>query len=219
MISGYYAPNLYYLGGYAQRKAPMRISHVTLVTTLLALAPISAYALPTMFQHADTMSVSLDIPAAQGKVKFGKADNGNTSIDLMVKVPGGAPEAATPRGHLRGVGESGPGFAGAESRRPHGGRSLSAFISCWPPPRADLHRVGQLDQERDFKGPRRRQGVMVSSTTQGDPVAEVLKENLWPRSLKITIFVLAMAQKNCSCFLNCYPGGASINGYLCMFYP
>jgi hypothetical protein len=81
----YYAPNLYYLGGYAQRKAPMRISHVTLVTTLLALAPISAYALPTMFQHADTMSVSLDIPAAQGKVKFGKADNGNTSIDLMVK--------------------------------------------------------------------------------------------------------------------------------------
>jgi hypothetical protein len=55
------------------------------VTAILALAPISAYALPTMFQHADNMSVSPDIPAAQGKVKFAKADNGNTSIDLIVK--------------------------------------------------------------------------------------------------------------------------------------
>jgi hypothetical protein len=55
------------------------------VTVILALSPIAAYALPTMFQHADTMTVSPDIPAAQGKVKFGKADNGNTSIDLMVK--------------------------------------------------------------------------------------------------------------------------------------
>jgi hypothetical protein len=55
------------------------------LTVILALSPIAAYALPTMFQHADTMNVSPDIPAAQGKVKFGKADNGNTSIYLMVK--------------------------------------------------------------------------------------------------------------------------------------
>ena len=80
-----YAPNLYYFGGYAQRKALMKISHVTLVTAVLALAPISAFALPTMFQHAHTMTVSPTVPAAQGKVKFGKADNGNTSIDLIVK--------------------------------------------------------------------------------------------------------------------------------------
>jgi len=63
----------------------MRTSHLTLLTVILALSPITAYALPTMFQHANTMNVSPDIPAASGKVKFGKANNGNTSIDLMVK--------------------------------------------------------------------------------------------------------------------------------------
>jgi hypothetical protein len=63
----------------------MKISRITLVTVILALAPISAYALPTMFQRAHSMSVSGDIPAAEGKVKFNHTDNGNTSIDLIVK--------------------------------------------------------------------------------------------------------------------------------------
>lgn len=63
----------------------MRFSRITLITAILALAPVSAYALPTMFQHANTMSVSPDIPAAQGTVKFGKSDNGNTTISMVVK--------------------------------------------------------------------------------------------------------------------------------------
>lgn len=63
----------------------MNISRITLMTALLALAPSAAYALPSLFQHANTMNVSPDIPAAQGKVKFGKTDNGNTTIDLVVK--------------------------------------------------------------------------------------------------------------------------------------
>ena len=63
----------------------MRTSHIALVTVLLALSPVVAYALPVMFQHANTMNVSPDVPAAQGKVKFGKTDNGNTAISLVVK--------------------------------------------------------------------------------------------------------------------------------------
>ena len=57
----------------------------TLVTALLALAPAAAFALPPMFQHANTMNVSPDIPAAKGQVKFSKSDNGNTTINLTVK--------------------------------------------------------------------------------------------------------------------------------------
>ncbi len=52
----------------------MRTSHITMVTVALALSPITAYALPSIFQHAVTMNVSPDIPAAQGKVKFDKTD-------------------------------------------------------------------------------------------------------------------------------------------------
>jgi hypothetical protein len=63
----------------------MKASHLALVTAILALSTSTDCTLPTMFQHADTMNVSPDIPAASGKVKFGKAGNGNTSIDLMVK--------------------------------------------------------------------------------------------------------------------------------------
>jgi len=63
----------------------MRTSHSTLATVILALSACTACTLPTMFQHASTMSVSPDVPAASGQVKFGKAGNGNTSIDLMVK--------------------------------------------------------------------------------------------------------------------------------------
>ena len=65
----------------------MRTPRITALMVLLALAPITAYSLtvPTIFQHADVMNVSPDLPAAQGMVKFAKTDNGNTSINLMVK--------------------------------------------------------------------------------------------------------------------------------------
>jgi hypothetical protein len=63
----------------------MRTSHITLVTAALALSPITAYALPGIFQHAVSMNVSPDIPAAQGKVKFDKTNDGNVSINLAVK--------------------------------------------------------------------------------------------------------------------------------------
>jgi hypothetical protein len=63
----------------------MRTSYITLVTAALALSPITAYALPGIFQHAVTMSVSPDTPAAQGKVKFDKTNDGNISINLEVK--------------------------------------------------------------------------------------------------------------------------------------
>ena len=63
----------------------MRTSHITLVTAALALSPITAYALPSIFQHAVTMNVSPDIPAAQGKVKFHKTDDGNVAVNLSVK--------------------------------------------------------------------------------------------------------------------------------------
>ena len=63
----------------------MKTSHITLAMALLALSPAAAYALPSIFLHANTMSVSPDIPAAEGKVKFGNGDNGNTTIYLSVK--------------------------------------------------------------------------------------------------------------------------------------
>jgi hypothetical protein len=63
----------------------MRTSHITLVTAALALSPITAYARPSIFQHAVTMMVSPDIPAAQGKVKFDKTDDGNVAVILSVK--------------------------------------------------------------------------------------------------------------------------------------
>ena len=63
----------------------MRTSHITLVTVALALSSITAYALPSIFQHAVTMNVSADIPAAQGKVKFDKTDDGNVAVNLSVK--------------------------------------------------------------------------------------------------------------------------------------
>jgi hypothetical protein len=63
----------------------MRTSHITLVTAALVLSPITAYARPSIFQHAVTMMVSPDIPAAQGKVKFDKTDDGNVAINLSVK--------------------------------------------------------------------------------------------------------------------------------------
>lgn len=63
----------------------MRFSHITLVTAALALSPITAYALPGIFQHAVTMTVSPDIPAAQAKVKFDKTNDGNISVNLAVK--------------------------------------------------------------------------------------------------------------------------------------
>jgi hypothetical protein len=63
----------------------MRTSKIALVTAALALAPMTAFALPSIFQHATTMSVSPDIPAAQGKVKFDKTNDGNVSINLSVK--------------------------------------------------------------------------------------------------------------------------------------
>jgi len=64
----------------------MKVPRMPLVMALLALSPNAAYALPipTLFQHATPMSVSPDMPAAQGTVKFGKADN-NISIYLVVK--------------------------------------------------------------------------------------------------------------------------------------
>jgi hypothetical protein len=65
----------------------MKVPRMILVMPLLVFAPIAAYALPvpTMFQHATPMSVSPDMPAAQGTVKFAKADNNNISIYLVVK--------------------------------------------------------------------------------------------------------------------------------------
>lgn len=63
----------------------MSISHITLVTVALALSPITAYAFPGLFNRAVTMNVSSDIPAAQGKVKFSKTDDGNVSVTLKVK--------------------------------------------------------------------------------------------------------------------------------------
>lgn len=63
----------------------MRSTRITLVALALALAPISAFALPDMFKHATAMNVSPDIPAAKGGVKFGRTDDGNVSIHLSVK--------------------------------------------------------------------------------------------------------------------------------------
>ena len=63
----------------------MNITRNNLVTVLLVLAPTAAFAVPSIFQHANVMSVSPDVPAAQGKVKFGKTDNGNTTIAIVVK--------------------------------------------------------------------------------------------------------------------------------------
>ena len=74
----------------------MRFSRITLVTAGLAFASGAAFALPPMFQHANVMTVSPDIPAAQAKVKFGKSDNGNTTIDLVVKYLA-EPEKLRPR--------------------------------------------------------------------------------------------------------------------------
>ena len=61
----------------------MRTSRIMLVTVALALAPAGAFA--GIFTHATVMNVSPDIPAAQGKVKFSKTDDGNIAIALSVK--------------------------------------------------------------------------------------------------------------------------------------
>jgi len=74
----------------------MRFSRITLMMAGLALASCAAFALPPMFQHANVMNVSPDIPAAQAKVKFGKSDNGNTTINLEVKYLA-EPEKLQPR--------------------------------------------------------------------------------------------------------------------------
>jgi len=63
----------------------MRTSRIALVTVALALSTVEAFALPGIFQHATTMNVSPDIPAAQGKVKFSKTNDGNIAIKLSVK--------------------------------------------------------------------------------------------------------------------------------------
>ncbi|MDR3671333.1 MAG: hypothetical protein P4L36_10825 [Holophaga sp.] len=65
----------------------MKIARMTVMTVLLALAPATGFAVPvpTLFQHASAMTVSPDMPAAQGTVKFAKTDNGNTSIYLVIK--------------------------------------------------------------------------------------------------------------------------------------
>ena len=63
----------------------MKMSRIALLTAGLALVSSACFALPPMFQHANVMNTSPDIPAAQAKVKFGKTDNGNTTIDLVVK--------------------------------------------------------------------------------------------------------------------------------------
>jgi len=63
----------------------MRNSRITLVTIALALSPVAAFALPGIFQHATAMNVSPDIPAAQGKAKFSKTNDGNIAINLSVK--------------------------------------------------------------------------------------------------------------------------------------
>jgi hypothetical protein len=63
----------------------MRTSRITLVTVALALSPIAAFAQTGIFQHATNMNVSPDIPAAQGKVKFSKTNDGNIAINLSVK--------------------------------------------------------------------------------------------------------------------------------------
>ncbi len=63
----------------------MRISHVAVMTALLALSPTIAFSRPMMFHRAIKMQVSPDVPAAQGKVKYDKSDNGNISIQLEVR--------------------------------------------------------------------------------------------------------------------------------------
>lgn len=63
----------------------MRTSYITLAAAALALSPITACAVPDIFQRAVTMNVSPDIPAAQGKAKFNKTNDGNVSINLSVK--------------------------------------------------------------------------------------------------------------------------------------
>jgi hypothetical protein len=79
------SPDFLDTSGDAQRRSMMRTSHITLVSAALALSPISAYALPSIFQHAVSMTVSPDVPAAQGKVKFDKTNDGNVAIKLSVK--------------------------------------------------------------------------------------------------------------------------------------
>ena len=63
----------------------MRTSRITLVTVALALAPVAAFALPAFLTHATFLNVSPDIPAAQGKVKFNKTNDGNIALKLSVK--------------------------------------------------------------------------------------------------------------------------------------
>ncbi len=63
----------------------MRISRITLVTAALALSPVAAFAVTGIFDRATVMNVSPDIPAAEGKVKFNKTDDGNISINLSIK--------------------------------------------------------------------------------------------------------------------------------------
>jgi hypothetical protein len=55
------------------------------VALALVLSSNAAFALPDFLKHATAMTVSPDIPAAQGKVKFAKTSDGNVSIHLSVK--------------------------------------------------------------------------------------------------------------------------------------
>ncbi|WP_306601054.1 hypothetical protein [Geothrix sp. 21YS21S-2] len=63
----------------------MRITRTALTTLVLTLSPAAVFAATGLFTHATAMNVSPDIPAAQGKVKFSKTNDGNIAIHLSVK--------------------------------------------------------------------------------------------------------------------------------------
>jgi len=63
----------------------MRPTRMALATLVLALSPVAVFAANGIFTHATAMTVSPDIPAAQGKVKFSKTNDGNIAIHLSVK--------------------------------------------------------------------------------------------------------------------------------------
>lgn len=63
----------------------MKITRMALTTVALALSSVPVFAANGIFSHATAMNVSPEIPAAQGKVKFSKTNDGNITINLSVK--------------------------------------------------------------------------------------------------------------------------------------
>ena len=63
----------------------MRLTRMALTTLALTLSSVAVFAANGIFTDATSMNVSPDIPAAQGKVKFSKTNDGNIAINLSVK--------------------------------------------------------------------------------------------------------------------------------------